>query len=144
MAARERGQEHDTRHPVMTEDMISRLPARRDGTGYAFILRDGLAPVIARPPIIWHGRWYKQFTRRAQRRYQAPAVLPQAPAGPDDLTWNDTVPQPARRALTGARHGIRPGRAPLARRPRPDPGPQPGPAPPARAARPWDQIGGGA
>ena len=55
MAARERGHEHESRHPVMTEAMISRLPARRDGTGYAFILRDGLTPVIARPPIIWHG-----------------------------------------------------------------------------------------
>ena len=64
MAARERGHEHETRHPVMTEGMISRLPARRDGTGYAFILRDGLTPVIARPPVIWHGRWYKWLTRR--------------------------------------------------------------------------------
>ena len=46
MAARERGHDRETRHPVMTEGMISRLPARRDGTGYAFILRDGLTPVI--------------------------------------------------------------------------------------------------
>jgi type IV secretion system protein VirD4 len=95
MAARERGHDHESRHPVMTEGMISRLPARRDGTGYAFILRDGLTPVIARPPVIWHGRWYKQFTRRARRRYQPPAMLTQAPAGPDDLAWDDTVPQPA-------------------------------------------------
>ena len=55
LVARERGQQYESRHPVMTEAMISRLPARRDGTGYAFILRDGLTPVIARPPIIWHG-----------------------------------------------------------------------------------------
>jgi hypothetical protein len=77
--------------------MISRLPARRDGTGYAFILRDGLTPVIARPPVIWHGSWYKQFTRRGQRRSRPPvplplSPLPPAPAGPDDLAWDDTVP----------------------------------------------------
>lgn len=145
MAARERGQEHDTRHPVMTEDMISRLPARRDGTGYALIQRDGLAPVIARPPVIWHGRWYKQFTRRAQRRYQPPAVLPQAPAGPDDLTWNDTVPQPVTALewppagpAAGPRHPWQDGDGqPAAARNQDRPRP-------SRAARPWDRIGGGA
>ena len=99
MAAAERGHDHESRHPVMTEAMISRLPARRDGTGYAFILRDGLTPVIARPPIIWHGSWYKQFTRRHLRRSQPrvlpPVPLPPAPAGPDDLAWDDTAPLPA-------------------------------------------------
>jgi hypothetical protein len=95
IAARERGHEHESRHPVMTEGMISRLPARRDGTGYAFILRDGLAPVIARPSVIWHGSWYKQFTRRARRRYAPPARLPLAPAAPDDLAGDDTAPLPA-------------------------------------------------
>ena len=99
MAAAERGHDHESRHPVMTEAMISRLPARRDGTGYAFILRDGLTPVIARPPIIWHGSWYKHFTRRHLRRSQPrvlpPVPLPPAPAGPDDLAWDDTVPLPA-------------------------------------------------
>jgi hypothetical protein len=99
MAAAERGHDHESRHPVMTEAMISRLPARRDGTGYAFILRDGLTPVIARPPIIWHGSWYKQFTRRHLRRSRPrvlpPVPLPPAPAGPDDLAWDDTEPLPA-------------------------------------------------
>ena len=99
MAAAERGHDHESRHPVMTEAMISRLPARRDGTGYAFILRDGLTPVIARPPIIWHGSWYKQFTRRHLRRSRPrvlpPVPLPPAPAGPDDLAWDDTAPLPA-------------------------------------------------
>ena len=81
MAARERGHEHDTRHPVMTEDMIRQLPVRRDGTGYAFILRNGLSPVIGRPPVIWHGRWRKQThppprpaaSPRARRAAAAPA-----------------------------------------------------------------------
>ena len=31
---------------------------------YAFILRNGLSPVIGRPPVIWHGRWRKQTARR--------------------------------------------------------------------------------
>jgi len=93
IAARERGHQHESRHPVMNEAMISRLPARRDGTGYAFILRDGLTPVIARPPVIWHGSWYKQLTRRARRRCQPLPMLPQAPAERDDLAWDDTAPQ---------------------------------------------------
>ena len=96
MAARERGHEHDTRHPVMTEDMIRQLPVRRDGTGYAFILRNGLSPVIGRPPVIWHGRRRKQTARRLAARPARPlAVLPPAPPGPDDLTWDDTSLLPA-------------------------------------------------
>ena len=94
MAAAERGHEHESRHPVMTEDMISRLPARRDNTGYALIIRDGVTPVIARPAIHWHGRWYKWLTRPDRRRYQPPAMLPQAPAAPDDLAWTTAAPQP--------------------------------------------------
>jgi hypothetical protein len=101
IAARERGHQHESRHPVMTEAMISRLPARRDGTGYALLLRDGLTPVIARPPVIWHGSWYKQLTRRARRRYSPPALPPHAPAGPADLGRDGTAPQPAA-ALTAA------------------------------------------
>ena len=93
MAARERGQEHDSRHPVMTEDMIRQLPVRKDGTGYAFILRNGLYPVIGRPPVIWHHRWRKQLTRRLMQRPALPAMLPPAPAGPDDLTWDDIIPE---------------------------------------------------
>ena len=95
MAARERGQEHESRHPVMTEDMISQLPARRDGTGYAFILRNGLAPVIGRPA----GHLARPLVQAAHPPRPAPlpaalplgpSVLPPAPAGPDDLagrTW---------------------------------------------------------
>jgi hypothetical protein len=137
MAARERGHEHDSRHPVMTEDMISRLPSRRDGTGYAFILRDGLTPVIARPPVIWHGRWYKWLTRRAQRRYQPPVVLPQAPAEPDELTWHDTAPEPvAALAQAPAGHALQngDGQPAAARHDQPRR---------HRSARAWDGVGGG-
>ena len=138
MAARERGHEHESRHPVMTEGMISRLPARRDGTGYAFILRDGLTPVIARPPVIWHGRWYKWLTRRNRRRYQPPAHLPQAPAGPHDLAGDDTTPQPAAvpapSPLTPARHAWHNGDGQPATAAKQQPR-QP------RKARAWDGIG---
>jgi hypothetical protein len=95
-AARERGHEHESRHPVMTEDMIRQLPVRRDGTAYAFILRNGLSPVIGRPPVIWHGRWRKQLTRRAALpSARGPIALPPPPPGRDDLAWRDTIPQPA-------------------------------------------------
>ncbi len=40
MAARERGLEHDSRHPVMTEDMIRQLPAER--------VADMIAPTLQR------------------------------------------------------------------------------------------------
>jgi type IV secretion system protein VirD4 len=81
VAARERGAEHDTRHPVMTEDMIRQLPARRDGTGYALVLRNGLSPVIGRPPVIWRDRAARRLARRA--RQAAPlAALPEASPGP--------------------------------------------------------------
>jgi type IV secretion system protein VirD4 len=133
MAARERGHEHDSRHPVMTEDMIRQLPSRRDGTGYAFILRNGLSPVIGRPPVIWHGHWRRRLT--PWTRQPPPARQPAAgPAGP----W----PGEDRPAAPGL----------------PPPGPVPAPeAPPAagppirppgpgdgrpRTRRAWDSIGG--
>jgi hypothetical protein len=137
MAARERGQEHDTRHPVMTEDMIRQLPVRRDGTGYAFILRGGLSPVIGRPPVIWHGRWRKQLTRRpAPEPARGPVALPPPPPGPDDLNWRDTLPRSAVLAQIPAGHtGHADGHqsSPSLDRRRP-----------ARKARAWDQLGGGA
>ncbi len=140
--ASERAYEHDARHPVMTEDMISRLPARRDGTGYAFILRNGLSPVIGRPPVIWHGRWHKWLTRRGHRPYQQPASASAPAAGPDTLVWDDA---PA--AASGVREPVPAHAAPV-------------PVPPAavaaqpavqveaetpgpRASRAWDQIGAG-
>jgi hypothetical protein len=139
LAARERGHQHESRHPVMTEDMISRLPTRRDGTGYALLLRDGMTPVIARPAVIWHGSWHKQLTRRARRRYHLPAVLPQAPAGPDDLARAGTAPLPA--AALAPAPSAPPGRA----RHQGDGDPAAattGQPRRTRAARPWDGIGG--
>src|SRR5260370_40684638 len=54
-AGRERGSEFDTRHPVMTEDMIRQLPMRRDGTGYAFVLRNGRSHLTGPPPGLERG-----------------------------------------------------------------------------------------
>jgi hypothetical protein len=123
----------------MTADMIRQLPVRRDGTGYAFILRNGLSPVIGRPPVIWHGRWRKLLARSLMRRPAAPpAVLPQAPAGPDDLAWDDTIPQTvAALAQAPAGHARR-AADPEPSAPRQDRGRR------SREARAWDQIGGGA
>ena len=141
MAAPERGHEHESRHPVMTEAMISRLPARRDGTGYAFILRDGLAPVIARPPVIWHGPWYKQFTRRAQRRSQAarrPAPGPRRTRRPGLGRHRAAARRRARAGAAGQPRPGTPGTTTTA-----SPARNPDQPRPARAARAWDETGGG-
>ncbi len=74
-AGRERGGECDTRHPVMTEDMIRQLPVRRDGTGYALVVRNGLSPVIGRPPVIWRDRSLRRITRRGSPTGAAPAPV---------------------------------------------------------------------
>ncbi len=107
VAARERGAGHDTRHPVMTEDMIRQLPARRDGTGYAFVLRNGLSPVIGRPPVIWRDRTARRLARRAQQATQ-PTVLPEAiPArctpGAESAAaaWSDEAAEDALLAAAG-------------------------------------------
>ncbi len=128
VAARERGAGHDTRHPVMTGDMIRQLPARRDDTGYAFVLRNGLSPVIGRPAVIWRDRTARRLARRAQQATQ-PTVLPEAIPGP-------VRPEPV--------HPL-----PVPRQaPAPEPVPVPSrvgvsgdSAPAGRARRPWDQTG---
>jgi type IV secretion system protein VirD4 len=137
MAARERDHDHDTRHPVMTEDMIRQLPTRRDGTGYAFILRNGLAPVIGRPPVIWRDRRIKNKIRTGQPRHPQPATahegitagpapdttpaaaptMPAPAAAPAPLTVPSARPEPAGEPSNGGRN--------------------------ARGPRAWDQIGAG-
>ena len=57
-----RGQEHDTRHPVMTPDMIRQLP---DGT--ALVIRSSRAPVVARLPRAWNRLAYRLARRRPPR-----------------------------------------------------------------------------
>jgi type IV secretory pathway TraG/TraD family ATPase VirD4 len=61
VAMREHGEDHNTRHPVMTPEMIRQLPA-----GYALVIRGGMSPVIARLPMCWKDHAYKA-ARRAER-----------------------------------------------------------------------------
>ena len=82
-AARERGAEFDTRHPVMTEDMIRQLPIRRDGTGYALILRNGLSPVIGRPSS---GATTRPGAWPASPRHYPRSPQPQ-PSQPEPCFW---------------------------------------------------------
>ena len=65
-AMREHGEDRHTRHPVMAPDMIRQLPA-----GYALVIRGSYAPVIAKLPMCWNDRTYRQ----ARRAGQAIAVL---------------------------------------------------------------------
>jgi type IV secretory pathway TraG/TraD family ATPase VirD4 len=58
-AYREHGQEHLTRHDVMTPDMTRQiLPGR------ALVIQGGVAPVIARLPRYWKDRAFKRLARR--------------------------------------------------------------------------------
>jgi hypothetical protein len=126
--ARERGADFDTRHPVMTEDMIRQLPVRRDGTGYAFILRNGLSPVIGRPPVIWRDQRVRRVTRR-------PPQLAVGAEAADD---------PAGSALWDAVTGMADEGRVLPVAPVPDPAGWDGvedDRPGGRERRAWDQIG---
>jgi type IV secretory pathway TraG/TraD family ATPase VirD4 len=76
-ALKERGQDHHTRHEVMTPDMIRQLPA-----GHALIVRGGYAPVVARLGAAWKDRAYKTARRRdAAIAALTPAPEPAAPDG---------------------------------------------------------------
>jgi type IV secretory pathway TraG/TraD family ATPase VirD4 len=69
----EHGQEHHSRHDVMTPDMIRALPPWR-----ALIIRAGCAsPVVAKLARAWRAREYK----RARRQGWAVARIAAAPAG---------------------------------------------------------------
>jgi type IV secretion system protein VirD4 len=127
-AGRERGSEFDTRHPVMTEDMIRQLPARRDGTGYAFILRNGLSPVIGRPPVIWRDRRARRMARRAPQ----PVTAIEATGDGSGSAWDELLP--------GAPGGMqKPPDAPVPDWPGSDQAGDGGSA--GRARRAWDEIG---
>ena len=91
----------------MTEAMISRLPARRDGTGYAFILRDGLTPVIARPPIIWHGPGTSGSPAATGAATSRPSCCRKPPPG--RMTWRGMTPRRCRPPHWPRRRRPRPG-----------------------------------
>jgi hypothetical protein len=82
----------------MTEDMIRQLPVRRDGTGYAFILRNGLGPVIGRPPVIWRDRRARGMAQRMPHPAMATEAITDAPGSlPWDVTADtpDVIPVPS-------------------------------------------------
>jgi len=120
----------------MTEDMIRQLPVRRDGTGYALILRNGLSPVLGRPPVIWRDRRVKRMHRHPRQAAALPSGIGE-PADPaldhalTDAAW--TVPPPVSDATPVPWPGTISDHPPA--------GQNRGSSSPARARRPWDQIG---
>ena len=75
-AYREHGQEHWSRHDVMTADMVRQLPA-----GRALVIRGGLSPVVVTLPRAWREKAYRQARRRGQA-IALPAPAPTAVAAP--------------------------------------------------------------
>ncbi len=122
-AMREHGQDHHSRHQVMTPDMIRQLPPAR-----ALVIRGGCSPVIAKLPMAWHDPIY----RHARRTCQAIATL--APA---------TAPEPEPR-LPGPRPpGLTPGDLGVGFTPFPSSGtPQCDRYPWDDAGDPWDEEPG--
>jgi type IV secretory pathway TraG/TraD family ATPase VirD4 len=53
-AYKERGQDHLSRHDVMTADMIRQLPDQ-----FVLVIRGGLSPVVAKIPLAWKDRAYR-------------------------------------------------------------------------------------
>jgi type IV secretion system protein VirD4 len=95
-AFKEKGQEHHSRHEVMSPDMIRQLPAR-----FALVLRGGLSPVVARLPMAWKDRAYKKARRGGWAVYRVPARLADplplpglAPAAPPAAPEPEPVPEP--------------------------------------------------
>ena len=86
VAYKEQGQEHHTRHEVMTPDMIRQLPAR-----FALVIRGGLLPVVVRLPMAWRDRAYRKARRGGWAVYQAPVRLTDSLPVPD-LTPVQPVP----------------------------------------------------
>ena len=88
----ERGQEHSTRHPILTDAMVRQMPAR-----YALVLRGGLSPVICRVPVAW--RNWRYLLARLRRRHiatvrAAPTVLSPEPLAELERVPPGTVPWP--------------------------------------------------
>ena len=91
-----RGQDHASRYPVATPDMIRQLP-----TGTALVIRGGNAPVIARLPRAWNNPAY----RRARRRTRVP--VPSLPRTRHDSDWGYRPgPGPAPDSWPGDGRGI--------------------------------------
>ena len=121
-----RGQDHASRHPVATPDMIRQLPA-----GTALVIRGGNAPVIARLPRAWNNPAY----RRARRRTHVP--VPSLPRTRHDGDWGYRPgPGPAPDSWPGDGTGIT--AAPAAGPEPPAPGWPPSISPNGPSS-PWNQ-----
>ena len=121
-----RGQDHASRHPVATPDMIRQLPA-----GTALVIRGGNAPVIARLPRAWNNPAY----RRARRRTHVP--VPSLPWTRHDGDWGYRPgPGPAPDSWPGDGTGIT--AAPAAGPEPPAPGWPPAISPNGPSS-PWNQ-----
>ena len=101
----EHGQQHSSRHPVMTDAMIRQIPR-----GYALILRGDLSPVIAHVPVAWWDwryLWAKVRGRGEARITAAPLVVATYlnPARPGGLApWPPEGAPPAPPSAEGADH----------------------------------------
>jgi type IV secretion system protein VirD4 len=103
----ERGQEHCTRHPILTDAMVRQMPA-----GYALVLRGGLSPVLCRVPVAW--RNWRYLLARLRGRHiatvqAAPTVLGTEPLAELEPVPPGTVPRPeaefpAETVRPGAQH----------------------------------------
>jgi type IV secretory pathway TraG/TraD family ATPase VirD4 len=86
---REGGREHDSRHEVMTPDMIRQLPDWR-----ALVIRGGLAPVIARLPMCWEDRDYKRARRTGAAQAQIAPVAARGTLGVQSAEELAALPEP--------------------------------------------------
>ncbi len=87
----ERGQDHHSRHDVMTPDMIRQLPV-----GFALVIRGGLTPVVAKLPAVWRDRAYRRAARRGLAaglpRPIAEALAPDLGLGQPSVVPDDELP----------------------------------------------------
>jgi type IV secretion system protein VirD4 len=92
-ARRDHQPDYFSRQPIMTPEMVRQLPGR-----HALIIRGGMSPVIARLPLAWQDRLYRQ-ARREHWTAAAVTAAPESPgiAGPepadgDPWSWLDEDP----------------------------------------------------
>jgi type IV secretory pathway TraG/TraD family ATPase VirD4 len=81
----EHGQEHSTRHPILTDAMVRQMPDK-----YELVLRGGLSPVICRVPVAWRN-WRYLLAHLRGRHIAAVHAAPTA-VGAERLTELEPVP----------------------------------------------------
>jgi type IV secretion system protein VirD4 len=81
----EHGQEHSTRHPILTDAMIRQMPDK-----YELVVRGGLSPVICRVPVAWRN-WRYLLARLRGRHIATVRAAPTAIAA-EPLAELEPVP----------------------------------------------------